>query len=116
MIWNNQSLLNLAGFSNITFVESYLIIRNNNALMNIAGLNGITSVGGHLYIEENNSLENIDALSNLISIGGDLKIYRNQVLLTSLACILKDQVLNAGGVGGSIEISENLCDPDCTCY
>lgn len=107
--------MNLAGLSNITYLRSFLIVRNNNTLINLAGLNNITSVGGHLYIENNYSLEKIDALSNLISIGGDLKIIRNQVLPTSLVCILKDQVQNAGGVGGSIEINENLCDPNCTC-
>lgn len=79
-IYNNASLENLDGLSQLTSVGGNLYIMYNSALQNLDGLSNLTSIGGGLYIRNNASLQNLDGLSNLTSIGGDLYIWDNASL------------------------------------
>ena len=64
-------------------------------------------VGGTLLILGSDSLTSLEGLENITFISEDLTIRDNHQLCTSLAEALRDQVLDAGGIGGSIDIHDN---------
>ena len=102
----NDTVGDLAALSGCTSVTGSLTI-NYSPLTSLEGLECLTHVGGLLDIYKNHSLKSLAALDSITSVGGDLRIRRNYELCTSLADALKDQVLDAGGIGGSINISDN---------
>ena len=102
----NDTVGDLAALSGCTSVTGSLSI-NYSPLTSLEGLECLTHVGGLLDIYKNPSLKSLAALDSITSVGGDLRIRRNYELCTSLADALRDQVLDAGGIGGSINISDN---------
>jgi hypothetical protein len=102
----NDAVGDLAALSGCTSVTGSLSI-NYSPLTSLEGLECLTHVGGLLDIYKNPSLTSLAALDNITSVGGDLRIRRNYELCTSLAEALRDQVLDAGGIGGSTNISDN---------
>ena len=105
-IASNDSLTSLKGLENLPSVGGYLSIASNNSLTSLAGLKNLASVGV-LIINDNDSLPSLKGLKNLASVGGRLWVTENHQLCTSLAEDLRDQVLDAGGIGGSIDIYDN---------
>jgi hypothetical protein len=125
----NDALTNLAPLGKITSVGRDLEISNNDTLASLTGLENITSIGGDLFIMGNDVLTSLAALENLISVGS-LDIYSNDALTAlgmaalkgvgsdflinynpklcrSLAEELMNQVLAAGGIGGTRNIDGN---------
>ena len=102
----NDTVGDLAALSGCTSVTGSLSI-NYSPLTSLEGLECLTHVGGLLDIYRNPSLTSLAALDSITSVGGDLRIRRNYELCKSLAEALRDQVLDAGGIGGSINISDN---------
>ena len=101
-----ETAADLAALSACISVTGNLTIKYS-PLTNLKGLECLTHVGGLLDIYRNPSLKSLAALDSITSVGGDLSIRRNYELCTSLAEALRHQVLDAGGIGGSINISDN---------
>jgi hypothetical protein len=113
IISNNNSLHNLDGLLSLNTIgiadwqyndSEGLIISGNDVLTNIDGLSSLTSIEGSLDIHENTGLLNLDGLSSLTSVGDDLVIQSNPALIS---CCGLFPLLNAVGVSGSIDISNN---------
>ena len=102
----NDTVGDLAALSGCTSVTGSLTI-HYSPLTSLQGLECLPHVGGLLDIYKNASLKSLAALDSITSVGGDLRIRRNYELCRSLAEALRDQVLDAGGIGGSINISDN---------
>jgi hypothetical protein len=114
-ISNNNSLPNLDGLSSLKAIgciaERYpsgcfdaLIIRDNDVLTNINGLSSLTNIDCGILISGNDNLVTLDGLSSLTSVGIDLVVQDNPALVR---CCGLFPLLNAGGVGGIIDISNN---------
>src|SRR5690606_4849478 len=118
-IYNNLSLTNLDGLSNLTSVGGYLSIASNSSLSSPNGLNNPTSAGGNLNINSNPNLTNLNGLSNLTSVGADLVINSNYSLtdISGLQNIDPASILSTNGLGlyivGNTSLSvcnlENFC-------
>ena len=63
-------------------------------------------MGGNLSICDHRSLTKL-GMSSLSSVGLDFRIQDNSILPTCEAEALRDQVQNAGGIGGTVTISGN---------
>ena len=79
----------------------------DSPLTSLEGLECLTHVGGYLYIDDNDSLTSLEGLEKLKSVGAELYICANDELCTSLALALRDQLLDAGGIGGTTMILGN---------
>ena len=110
-IASNSSLISLEGLYSLESIDGDLEIGDNGPLSSLEGLESLKSVGTGLVIQHNYFLTSLDGLGSLESIGGDLGIWANYELCTSLAEALRDQVLDAGGIGGDIEIYDNKTCP-----
>ena len=111
-IYYNDSLTTLKGLDNLTYIGSpvwfgSISIRGNDSLTSLKGLDNLTSAEWTVKIWDNDSLTTLEGLENLTFIGGDLMILNNVELCTSIAEALRDQVLDAGGIGGLIDIHDN---------
>jgi hypothetical protein len=73
----------------------------------LEGLECLTHIGGNLRIADNDSLTSLAGLENLKTVAANLVIVRNQSLCKSLGEALRDQVLDAGGIGGTTMILGN---------
>ncbi len=105
-IWENDSLTGLAGLEKLKHVGIYLYIEENDFLTSLAGLERLKYVG-FLRIFDNDSLTSLAGLEKLEFVGGYLRIKDNDELCTRVPEDLRDQVLDAGGIGGFIDISGN---------
>ncbi|MCD4732407.1 MAG: T9SS type A sorting domain-containing protein, partial [Bacteroidales bacterium] len=79
-IENNQSLQNLSGLENLTFVGEDLKIFNNDLLTDLQGLNSLEYITSVLKIRYNDQLTSLNGLENLDTINGGLSIWDNNVL------------------------------------
>jgi len=89
VIQNNNSLLAVDGFPNLTTIGSYLSIgkwdndsQSNEDLQTINGFNVLNSVGHSVQIELNEKLKSIDGFNSLSNIGRWLRIQNNEDLET----------------------------------
>ena len=105
-ISDNGALTSLTGLDNLTSVGGYLNIYNNAVLTSLSGLQNLTSVGGYLYISSNDALTSLE-MTGLQRVNGDFDITSNPLLCKSLVEELRDQVLAAGGIGGTKYIENN---------
>ncbi|MCH9661965.1 MAG: hypothetical protein K0U54_13760 [Bacteroidetes bacterium] len=94
-IFDNDSLVSLAGLNNVVELETtHLLIYNNPTLQSLEGLQGLNIISGipaKLSIFNNSNLTNIDALQGLTSLG-ELNISNNPNLT------------NLGGVSNLTEV------------
>jgi len=130
MVTDNDSLDHIDGLSGISTVSGWLFVIGNRALLDVEGLSNLIRVDGDLVVESNFSLENLEGLSALTFVGGKLWFAGNYVLeslgLDSLGRVdgsfwiwlnpdlptceaerLRDQVLEADGIGGGVVITDN---------
>jgi Secretion system C-terminal sorting domain len=122
-IWGN-SLEDLSGLENITYVGGNVSISNLASLNNIQGLQGLVEVGGSMSISGNPLLTSLEGLENLQHVGVGLSIGGNAMLdlsglegLTSIDGYLKihssntlkslNGVENLTSIGGHFEIAGN---------
>ena len=76
----DNEINNLAGLSQITFIENNLSIRKCHNLINLIGLNNLDSIGGGIVIYHNSKLESTEGLESLNYIGGTFQIGNNTEL------------------------------------
>jgi receptor L domain-containing protein len=106
-IRDNDSLTNLEGLDKLKDVGGNMRIYDNDSLISLEGLDKLKFVGGHMRIRDNDFLTSLERLEKIKSVGSELEINNNDELCTSLAEALRDQLLNAGGIGGLITILDN---------
>jgi hypothetical protein len=92
VISENETLLDLNGLINLSYVGGSLLIGDNNKISSFKGLENLNSVGenysyattpvvgGSLSISNNDALNNLNGLQNLMNVRGDLNINDNEVL------------------------------------
>jgi len=97
-IYNNSTLTNLDGLSNLRSVDSLYIARNSN-LANINGLSSLISVNS-VNISENANLTNLDGLGKLESVRYDMNLQKNK--LTNINGLAKLK-----SVGRSLYLNNN---------
>jgi hypothetical protein len=117
---DNDSLLNLTGLENLTYIGGSLNLGRtqpypyygNPSLINLTGLGNLTRVEGDLNIAHNSSLVNLFGLNNLTTIEGNLAIKSNGSLinlsgLENLSSIEGDLTIGGyyGGNGSLEDIS-----------
>ena len=66
-IWNNNSLINLSGLSNLLSIGGNFEILDNDTLTGLTGLENLNSVGGSIQVFENQNLTNLTGLDNIIA-------------------------------------------------
>ncbi len=111
-IQNNASLINLNGFSSLTFIKD-INIENNSALKNLNSLSGVRSIGGSLQLNNNVLLNNISSLKNIdaSSISANGLIITNNPLLS--ICDLPNFCMYLQGTGlRSISGNATGCDSE----
>ncbi len=79
---------------------------NGGALLSFA-VPQLQTLGGGLSIMFNSGLQDLDGLAALTRVDGDFAVQYNSVLPTCAANALRDQLLVAGGIGGTVTISGN---------
>ncbi len=99
-------ILTTLSFASLTTVGGDLQVRFNNSLSSFDA-SSLDTVGGNFVITNNESLSSLASLGNLTRIDGDLQIQSNPNLCNDDALALRDQVLAADGIGGSVIISGN---------
>jgi hypothetical protein len=77
-IWNNASLLHLAGLEELEQASSFYVY-DNPALENVDALQNLSAVYGEFMLRNNDALANVDGFQNLV-IGGNLRIEGNDAL------------------------------------
>ncbi|MBL7825361.1 MAG: T9SS type A sorting domain-containing protein [Saprospiraceae bacterium] len=78
-IKGNESLVSLAGLSNLDSLTE-LVVENNVLLQNLSGLDSVRQIATNCIIQGNNSLHNLTGLDQLNRIGGELAIRLNEQL------------------------------------
>lgn len=106
VVLDNSVLEHLTGLQNLKSVGGNMLVEGNKVLLDLFGLENISTIGGDLEINYNYALSSLD-LNQLNRVEDDFIIYNNHTLCTLLAEELRDQVLSAGGIGGTISISGN---------
>lgn len=87
-IYTNDSLPDLTGLHNLTFINGDLIIGTmlygaycgNDSLRDLTGLNSLEYINGRLVILGNEQLENLSGLESLGFINGSISIQANNLL------------------------------------
>ncbi len=75
----NSDITSLTPLSNLTVIESGLIIQNCAQLLDLQGLHNLTSIGG-LHIESNLLLDDLLELSNITEMVGGLRIENSNLI------------------------------------
>lgn len=118
-IYFNDTLPNLAGLNNLTYVGGTLYIRDNKKLTHINELSKLELVDKDLVFLDNKKLENLDGLSHLKTVNGTIYIgveaWKNPPKARangSLAnfCGLKP-LLAGNGLKGDYFVENNLMNP-----
>jgi hypothetical protein len=102
-----DKLTSLAGLENLTSVGG-IFFDWCYMLSSIKGLEGVTSVSGSIWILYCEALADLQGLKNLTRVGDQLWIFENTALCNSLAEALRNQVQDRNGIGGSIDIRDNM--------
>jgi hypothetical protein len=100
-VWNNDSLTSLKGLDNLTVVYGNFLVHGNSALLSLNGLEKLDSINGDFGIINNESLTSLNGLDNLTSLDSNLVVINNNSL-TSLR-----GVENLTSVGGWLSVKEN---------
>jgi hypothetical protein len=127
-IENNDSLEAITGFNRVTAVGEGLFIQDNDALLALPSFQDLSTVNGDVILSNNLRLEQPHSVTSLIDIGGSLHITDNETLfsvgqLSSLMNVDMDVVITGNtelpssqadtlaagidSVGGSITVSGN---------
>lgn len=99
----NSGIDSLGSLRNLEEVTGNVKIEYTG-LDSLSWLLNLKEIGGSLTIKSNNQLETLNGLDSLISVDEFLKVYRNNPLTD---CCAIHELLNNGGVGGSITIALN---------
>ncbi len=80
-VWGCNSLLDLTGLENLSYIGGWLQIIHNDSLTSLTKLSGVTTIGGTIQIIGNDAITNLDGLEN-IDAGSinHLSIYWNHAL------------------------------------
>lgn len=85
VIENNDSLLEVSGFNELTSVGHRFSISNNAALISVSGFNALTDTGDSITISNNNALTSISGFNALVDIpDGDAISISNNSFLESI--------------------------------
>ena len=103
-IINNVLIADFGGLDSLEFIGEDVRIVDNDNITNVDDFDNLQTINGSLIIKDNDRLENLNGFSNLSTVNDSLVITNNQML--DNCCGIYD-LLNNGGVGGVIDISEN---------
>lgn len=70
-------------------------------------LKGLRTVGGDLQILNNPVLETLADFRGLKELGGDFEVCDNSLLPATHPLKIRDMIMDAGGIGGTVTISNN---------
>ncbi|MGA9575458.1 MAG: HYR domain-containing protein, partial [Lysobacterales bacterium] len=117
-IHSNALLANLDGFSGVTNLQAgALSLFNNPSLSDLGGLSNLNSTAGSLAIMNNDALANLDGLSALSHVASNISIQNNDILtsisglsgLTNFTATLdfrfNPQLSSLDGISGVTELS-----------
>ncbi len=104
-IIGNEQIVDMRGLNSLTEIGEDVRIINNKFITNLDSLSSLQTINGSLIIKGNCALENIAGLGNLMTVRDTLMIMTNDTL--NSCCGINDLLQN-GGVGGPIMISQNL--------
>ena len=93
----------------LTLVEAIngsLIVRGNDRLNNLR-LKALKYVKGDVIIQENPLLETLADLKRLETVGGNFLVCENPALPATHPLKIRDILMDAGGIGGDVTISNN---------
>jgi hypothetical protein len=99
-------VLTSLSFPLLTALPDSLYVGFVDSLVNLEGFANLEIVGGTLTVANTTGIQTL-GFTSLRRVDGDLQLYGNSNLCTSVANALRDQVLNAEGIGGTTEISGN---------
>lgn len=106
-IYNNNELLEISGFKNLTIIEGQLSIINNSNLVSLIGFNYLIKAK-QININTNESLTNLRGLENLFvieNLGGTSLIINNNTNLSD--CSVLCNLLSYGIIDGLVIIQDN---------
>ncbi len=115
-IAQNSVLVSLDGLENLTAIDESLTIILNPMLVSLHGLEGLDSVAESIQINQNNLLESLDGMEGITSVEA-LQIMENDVLnhcVCGLGGLISGTPAMFTGVGGSVDIEDNLLLGECT--
>jgi len=101
IIWRNPNLSSLNGLQNITSIGASININDNNSLTSFDGLQNVTSIGSNLLIDNNFFLESLDGLQGITEIPGRVYL-SNNIRLTDISAMG-----NITNIGGELDIRIN---------
>jgi hypothetical protein len=102
LLIDSPDLDSLKGLECLNHIGGSLLLWSISDQASLRGLGNLTSIGGDLVFYECYDLTTMKGLKNLTSIGGALLIKYESELCKSLSVALRDQELDAGGIGGWI--------------
>lgn len=106
---SGDSIYNLDGLIQLTYIGGNLLIADNKNLKDIAGLGGLITIDGSLSIAANDSLFSLTGLNTLEHINGDFAIKGNDELIS-----LSSEVFALDTIKGVFQITQNTKLTDLT--
>jgi hypothetical protein len=109
----NSSLINLSGLDSLSFVNNMVSISENNSLASLSGLEKLSFIGDDLSVRSNPVLADLEGLTALSSVGGGLSILSNSSLfslsgLNNLAYIGEDLIIENNASLTSLKGLDNI--------
>jgi hypothetical protein len=117
VIAQNPILSSLDGLETLTAIDQSLDISQNPVLMSLQGLEGLASVAEFVTIYQNTLLESLDGLGALSAVGVNLIVTENDALndcACGLAGLISGMPPAFTGVGGVVDIDDNLLNGQCS--
>jgi CheY-like chemotaxis protein len=90
----------------LTSITGQLHVENNQRLTRLT-LKNLRSVGGAVTIVGNPILESLVDLKKLKKVGGNFRVCDNGSLPATHPLKIRDMVMDAGGIGGDVEVTDN---------
>lgn len=87
-------------------ITGQLHVESNERLTRLT-LKGLRTVGGSVLIVGNPVLESLVDLKKLKKVGGDFRVCDNGTLPATHPLKIRDMVMDAGGIAGNVEITDN---------
>ncbi|MEM6316244.1 MAG: LamG-like jellyroll fold domain-containing protein, partial [Bacteroidota bacterium] len=101
----NTQIEDMRGLGTLQVIGGDVRIADNETITNVDSLLSLTAINGDLVIHGNSVLDNLNGLVNLTTVTGNLDVTFNPVLA---ACCSINDLLQNGGVSGTISINNNL--------
>lgn len=90
----------------LTEITGELHVEGNERLTRLT-LKGLRAVGGAITIVANPLLESLVDLKKLKKVGGNFRVCDNIALPATHPLKIRDMIMDAGGIGGDVEITDN---------